>query len=158
MSDDPAARPPGPETKPDELPPFWRFLGLSAVEVRPGHGTVKVTVEPQHLRTLGFLHGGVLATLCDSSLGLAAWSAAPAGLSPVTIQLSVNFIRAVPLGATVLATADMQHVGRHTAVGRAEVHTEDGTLVGTASATFLYVAHDENGPRPTGRPDFHEGK
>lgn len=115
-------------------------------ESHRGHATVAVNVQERHLRTLGFMHGGVLATLADSALGLSAWSAAPANHTPVTIQLSVNFVRAVQLGQTILASARMQHIGRHTAVGRAEVHTDSGALVGTASATFLYVTQGERPP------------
>lgn len=124
-----------------QLPPYWQLLGIRPIHVVRGAAELEVLIEDRHLRTLGFMHGGVLASLVDSALGLAAWSAAVAGHTPVTVQLGVNFVRPVQLGDTVIAKATMQHLGRHTAVGRAEAHLRTGALVGTASATFLYVVH-----------------
>ncbi len=98
-------------------------------------------VDNQHMRDLGIMHGGVLATLLDSVMGMAASSMAPVGHFAVTVQLNLNFIRPAWEGETLLAEAEVMHSGRQTAVARGEVHTEAGSLVGTGSATFMYVAH-----------------
>jgi acyl-CoA thioesterase len=136
---------PNPDA-PSDHSPFWLLLGIEPVRVDHGEATVRVKIEHRHLRTLGLMHGGVLASLMDSSLGLAAWSAAPADHTPVTIQLNVNFVKAAPLGETITAASRMQHLGRHTAVGHAEAHNSLGELVGAASATFLYVTRADRGP------------
>ena len=47
------------------------------------------------------------------------------------------------MGETVLASAQLRHRGRKTAVGQAEVRTAAGALVATGSGTFLYVAHTD---------------
>lgn len=123
-------------------PPFWKHLGFRVVSFERGAATIEVEIVEHHLRTLGFMHGGVLMAMCDSALGMAAWSAAPDGSTPVTIQISVNFVKAVAKGDRLTTSATMQHLGRHTAVGRAEARTSAGVLAGTASATFMYVQAD----------------
>jgi uncharacterized protein (TIGR00369 family) len=137
--------PPSAES-PRDHSPYWQLLGIEPVEVDHGQASARIKIEHRHLRTLGLMHGGVLASLMDSSLGLAAWSAAPPDHTPMTIQLNVNFVKAVPLGETVTAASRMQHLGRHTAVGHAEARMSNGQLVGTASATFLYVTRSDGGP------------
>ena len=45
---------------------------MQARSVDPGHVTVRYAVGPDHLRTGGIAHGGIIATLMDTALGLAA--------------------------------------------------------------------------------------
>jgi uncharacterized protein (TIGR00369 family) len=89
------------------------------------------------------MHGGVLATLLDSVMGMAASSVAPAGHFAVTVQINLNFIRPAWEGELLIATGEVEHSGRTTAVARGEARTEGGSLVGTGSATFMYVAHTD---------------
>jgi len=111
--------------------------------VTPGHGRLELLVQSHHMRTLGIMHGGVLATLLDTVMGMAAGTRAPAGHFVVTVQLNINFIRPAWAGETLVATGEVRHVGRQTAVARGEVHTKTGTLVGSGSGTFMYLPHTD---------------
>lgn len=102
-----------------------------------------MTVQTRHLRNLGIMHGGVLATLLDSVMGMSVGSLGPAGHFVVTVQLNVNFIRPAWEGETLVAVAEVIHSGQQTAVARGEVRTARGNLVGSGSGTFLYVAHPD---------------
>ena len=82
----------------------------------------------------------------------------------MTAQLNVHFIRPACEGETLVASAEVRHAGRKTAVAQGEVRTEAGALVATASATFVYLPHtdatrtraDLAGPSPTSlRTDSH---
>jgi uncharacterized protein (TIGR00369 family) len=81
----------------------------------------------------------VIATLMDTSLGLAAAHHAAEGLDVVTAQINVNFIRPAWSGEVLQATAEIRHAGRKTAVATGEIRTENGELVATGSATLIYV-------------------
>lgn len=119
--------------------PFLDLLGMRASSVEPGRVVVHYEVGGDHLRTRGIAHGGVIATLMDTSLGLAASTRAPEGLDVVTAQINVNFIRPAWAGERLEAVAEVRHSGRKTAVASGEVRTESGTLVATGSATFVYI-------------------
>ncbi len=75
----------------------------------------------------------------DTVLGMSTASVAPEGHDVVTVQLNVNFIRAVALGETVVATGEVQHAGRRTAVARGELRTSTGELAATGSGTFMFL-------------------
>jgi uncharacterized protein (TIGR00369 family) len=105
---------------------------------------MELRVRRKHLRDLGIMHGGVLATLLDSVMGLAAGTLSPAGHFVVTVQLNLNFIRPAWEGETLVATGEVLHSGRLTAVAQGRVHTDQRILVGCGSATFMYILHTES--------------
>jgi acyl-CoA thioesterase len=109
------------------------------IEAGKGRGRVEFVVSRQHLRTYGIAHGGILATLLDTAMGMAAMSVAPPDHDVVTAQLNVNFIRSAWEGERLVTAADVRHSGRRTAVARGEVQTSDGQLVALGSATFLFT-------------------
>ncbi len=118
---------------------FLERLGVRSDD----RGRLVVELGPAHLRSLGIAHGGFIATLLDSVMGRDAGRSAPKDHYVVTAQLNVNFIRPGWEGETLLASAQIRHGGRKTAVAQGEVRTEAGALVATGSATFLYLEHTE---------------
>jgi uncharacterized protein (TIGR00369 family) len=121
------------------------LLGIRFLDVAPGRVRIELTVEPRHLRDLGIMHGGVLATLLDTVMGTAVSAQAPSGHFVVTVQLNVNFIRPAWQGETLVATGEVTHSGRQTAVARGEVRTSQDVLVGSGSGTFMYIVHTDSG-------------
>jgi acyl-CoA thioesterase len=130
--------------------PFLELLGVRPVEASRGRAVFELTVEDKHLRTLGLLHGGVTATLLDTALGYAAVTTAPSGHFVVTVQLNANFIRPAWLGERLLASGEVIHSGRQTAVARGEIRTADGELVASGTGTFMYVP--QSGPTVVRQP------
>jgi uncharacterized protein (TIGR00369 family) len=88
------------------------------------------------------MHGGVTAAMLDSFMGRAAFAHSPPGHHLVTLQLNVHFVRAARVGDTLIADGEVQHNGRRTAVVRGELRTEQGTLIATASGTFMHLPTD----------------
>lgn len=54
--------------------PFVNHVGplLQAIENEPGEITLGLNVELVHTNTMGFMHGGMIATICDSAMARAA--------------------------------------------------------------------------------------
>ena len=54
--------------------PFVNHVGplFQSVENAPGEITLGLTVELVHTNTMGFMHGGMIATICDSAMARAA--------------------------------------------------------------------------------------
>jgi uncharacterized protein (TIGR00369 family) len=121
--------------------PFLDHLGVRSIDVGPGRSRVKLVVSQRHLRTLGIVQGGVILTLLDAAMGLAAGTLAPAGQDVVTVQLDAHFIRPVGEGETLVATGGLKYSGRQTAVACGDVHTAGGVLVAIGSATFMHRPH-----------------
>jgi uncharacterized protein (TIGR00369 family) len=119
--------------------PYHALLGIWPREVAGGKSRVELTIEPHHLRAGTISHGGVFASLLDSAQGMAAASMARPGFDVVTAQLGVNFVRPAVVGDTLIATAEVQHAGRRTAVTRAEIRSPEGALFATGTATLLYL-------------------
>jgi uncharacterized protein (TIGR00369 family) len=119
--------------------PFLDLLDVLIAEMAPGRVVFQMTVDDRHLRTLGILHGGVTATLMDTALGFAAGTTAQKGFYVVTVQLNLNYVRPAWKGEILLATGEVVHAGKQTAVSRGEIRTADGTLVAVGQGTFMYV-------------------
>jgi acyl-CoA thioesterase len=125
---------------------FLERLGVRSDE----EGRLSLELRAGHLRTLGIAHGGVIATLLDSVMGLKANQSSPPDHYLVTAQLNVHFLRPAFEGETLVASSEVRHAGRKTAMAQGELHTAAGELVATASATFVYVPHSD---RTRSHPD-----
>jgi uncharacterized protein (TIGR00369 family) len=135
--------PQAPQTFDVPQVPFLDHLGVRSIDVGPGRCRVELVVLQRHLRTLGIVQGGVILTLLDAAMGLAAGALAPAGRGVVTVQLHAHFIRPVGEGETLVATGELKHSGRQTAVACGDVYRAEGVLVASGSATFMYRPHTD---------------
>ena len=116
---------------------FLERLGVRQDEA----GRLFLEVRAGHLRSLGIAHGGVIATLLDSVMGMTSHRSSPPDHYVVTAQLNVNFIRPAFEGETLIASCQVRHSGRMTAVAQGELSTSEGALVATSSGTFVFVPH-----------------
>ncbi len=117
---------------------FAGGLGVRPVAAEDGHARLEFEAREEHLNPAGTLHGGVLATLVDTAMGLAARSTAEDGV-PATSQLTVTYLRPGRPGM-ITATAEVRKQGEHLLVCDAEVEQEGRSLV-YALATFAVVRH-----------------
>lgn len=124
------------------MSPYHQTLGITSLRSGGGRAEAVLVLGEPHLRTLKIAHGGLLASLLDTATGLAASSQLPEDHYAVTAQLNCNFIRPAWSGETLMATGQVVHRGRRTAVSNGEIRTSDGALVATATATILYIPHD----------------
>jgi uncharacterized protein (TIGR00369 family) len=89
----------------------------------------------------GRVQGGVVALLADAAQFSAIRSRTPEGVSYSPIELKVNYLR--PLisdGRTARAQATVAHLGRRSAVARADVYDADGRAIAVASGSGLLSA------------------
>lgn len=119
--------------------PLLDHLCIRLLKMGHGEAEFEVTVDDPHLRTLGLLHGGVVATLLDTAMGSAANSVAPPDHHVVTVQLGVNFIRAAEKGDSLVATGHVRHQGRKTIVSAGEVTNAKNDLIAMGTATFMIL-------------------
>lgn len=115
-----------------------RLLGMNMTSIEPGSATFDLKTRVEHFNALGIVHGGIAASLLDSAMACAIHSTLNAGDGFVTVELKVNYIRAVGTeGETLTARGTVIHVGRSTAVADGQIRNDDGHLVAHATTTCL---------------------
>ena len=121
-------------------PPLAVLLNFDLVEIDEGRATFAVEPAEYHYNPIGVVHGGLAATLLDSAMGCAVHSTLPAGAGYTTLEIKVNFIRAMT-GTTgcVRCEAKVVHVGVRTATAEGRVIDEAGKLYAHGSTTCLIL-------------------
>ena len=119
-------------------PPFGVLLGFTIEEVVPGRAVFSVEPAEYHYNPIGTVHGGLAATLCDSALGCAIHSGLPAGSGYTTLELHVNFVRAITRETgRVRCIATVLHQGGRMATAEAKLLDAAGTLYAHATTTCM---------------------
>lgn len=125
-------------------PPFGTLLGMEFVEVAPGRAVFALQPAEYHYNPIGVVHGGVASTLLDSAMGCALQSTLPAETGYVTLELKVNFLRALTRDTgRVICEGEVIHVGGRVATAQARLVDEQGTLCAHATSTLMVFRPDE---------------
>jgi uncharacterized protein (TIGR00369 family) len=118
--------------------PIGALIGMVFTEVEEGRIVMHLTPAEYHYNPIGTMHGGVLATLLDSVMGCAVHSTLPAGRAYTTLEIKVNYVRAVTEASGQLAAVgNVVHTGRRSAVAEGKVTDAKGRLCATATTTCL---------------------
>jgi uncharacterized protein (TIGR00369 family) len=122
-------------------PPIGRLLGFRLKEIEPGRAVFEMEADERHHNPMGTLHGGVYCDLADAAMGYAYAAMLAEGESFTTVELKINFLRAVRQGKL---TAEARVVKAGSALGYVEcdVSDQDGRLVARASSTCLKLQQD----------------
>jgi uncharacterized protein (TIGR00369 family) len=112
---------------------FAAHLGIEQVALEPGVARMSCALQPHMTNSWGIAHGGVVMTLLDVTLCMAARTLHPHSAGIVTIELSTAFIDAGK--GTLQAEARVLRNGRSLIFVEGEVRNEDGTLVAKAQGT-----------------------
>lgn len=121
-------------------PPAIGLIGITLTEVDPGRVVMRLTPGPQHANPMGTMHGGMLATLLDSVMGCAVHTTLAPGSSYSTLEIKVNYIRAVtPASGELAGEGKVVHAGRRSAVAEGRVIDAKGRVVATASTTCIIL-------------------
>lgn len=127
---------------------FHRWAGIELIRAEPGEVEIALRAEDHHLNLLGTVHGGMLATVADTAMGLAMRTRMERGSNYVTAQLDLHYLapgrtgRIVGIGRAVKSGGQMGYA-------EADVLGEGNSLLARASATFIVVRE---------RPDREGGR
>jgi uncharacterized protein (TIGR00369 family) len=118
--------------------PVSQLMGFALTEVESGRAVFECEPSESHYNPIGSVHGGVISTLLDSALSCAVHSTLPAGTGYTTIELKVNFVRPVMVGAGRLRSEGrVIHVGSRLATAEARLTEATGRLFAHAVGTCL---------------------
>ncbi len=129
---------------------FHNEVGFQIDATNSGHGFVTVTgsVERRHLNINGVVHGGVYATILDTSMGAAVVSVLGEGETTATTSLYVEFLRAAREGETLTARGDVLRRGRHIAFAEGNLFGSDGRRFSQARGTWYIWSTEDRTPTP----------
>jgi uncharacterized protein (TIGR00369 family) len=130
----------------EEFSPFNRLLGIKGESVGPGHAVMTLEVRPDLVGDprRPALHGGVVATLVDTTGGAAAWSALAVGESVSTVDLTIDYLEPAGLGEPLRAEATLIRKGNRVCHVRVSV-TQGDVLV--AEGRGVYNIHRARGDK-----------
>lgn len=121
-------------------PPIAALMDFQIVELQEGRAVFAVNPAEYHYNPIGVVHGGLAATLLDSAMGCAIHSMLPAGAGYTTLELKVNFIRAMTSETgRVRGEGKLIHLGGRTATAEGRVIDESGKLYAHATTTCLIL-------------------
>jgi len=120
------------------MPPIADTLGFTAVSVAGGVARFELDPQEFHYNPIGSVHGGVIATLCDSACGCAVHSLLPAGAYYTSLDLAVKFLRPVTAATGVLSCeGTVLHLGSRSALAQASLTGRDGKLYAQATSSCM---------------------
>src|ERR1043165_149420 len=116
--------------------PIGRLLGFVLTVIEPGRAVFEMEVDERHHNPMGTLHGGVYCDLADAAMGYAYAATLGEGETFTTVELKINFLRAVRK-ATLTAEAKVVKAGGTLGYVECDVKDETGKLVARASSTCM---------------------
>ncbi|MBP2621436.1 PaaI family thioesterase [Streptococcus panodentis] len=110
------------------------FENYEIEEMKGGRVVVTTKVVDSSLNYYGNAHGGYLFTLCDQISGLVLISQ---GVDGVTLQSSINYLKAGRLGDVLTIRGHCVHAGRTTRVVDVVIANQEGANVCKATFTMF---------------------
>jgi uncharacterized protein (TIGR00369 family) len=120
---------------------------LHTLDFKPTHlekGKVIFSFQPQefHYNPIGSVHGGVISAILDSAMGCTLHSILEAGSGYTTLELKVNFLKAVNTKIEELhAVGKIIHAGGRTALVEAKLIDKDNTVYAHGVSTCLILKY-----------------
>jgi uncharacterized protein (TIGR00369 family) len=129
---------------------FRQLVGYRTKAWREGYGEVELVIGPQHLNSVGIVHGGIYTSLLDVALGHAvAYCTVPGNFRfSTTVTITTSFLKGAREGVLTATGRIVGGQGR-LVTGTGEVRDGTGELCAVAQASFLYFPGSE---RPEGVP------
>lgn len=122
--------------KESDLAIFEKFLKPTLEKLEEGLAVVKMEVIDDHLNLHRMVHGGVLATLADFTMGIAAITH---NKSIVTTDMSISYIKNVTSGKAIEAVGSVTHNGNKMIRTTCDIFDEGGNLLVKAIGSYFVL-------------------
>ena len=115
-------------------------LEISIHEIDFGKANFEFTPQDFHYNAVGTVHGGVISTILDTAMGCTLMSTLTKEFTFTTLELKVNFIKAVTQNTGKMKDIKkIIHAGRTTAMTEASLIDESGKVYAHATSTCLIM-------------------
>jgi len=118
--------------------PFAKLMGMRLVDMQLDMAVIKIDMRDDLRHPGGILHGGVTATLIDTTMAFAVRTRVAPDEGTATIDLTVHYLRP-HISGTFTCTATVVRAGKRIFTVSADVHNEEGALIATAISTYTRI-------------------
>jgi uncharacterized protein (TIGR00369 family) len=123
----------------EALPPAAAtLLGMRLAAFASGEATVELDATSAHGNPMGTVQGGIIAAVADAAMGWAYMTTLGEGESYTTVEMKINFLRAVRAGR-LSARARVKNAGRTLGLIECDVLDPGDQLVAHAVSTCLIL-------------------
>ncbi len=120
---------------------FMHHIGFSITRIDAGEVAGEMPIAPFSLQQMGYVHGGITATLADIVAGFAAYTCTPLDRNVVTSSLHIQYF-APGYGESLRAVGKVVKAGSRLHYCESEVYVRDGQeerLIARAISTMAVV-------------------
>jgi uncharacterized protein (TIGR00369 family) len=118
--------------------PIGMLMQFDIRALEEGRVEFGCTLDESVYNPIGVVHGGLVCTLLDTVAGCAVHTTLPAGMAYTSIEIKVNYLRAVhATSGPLTAIGRVVKPGRRVAFGEGEILDAQGRSVATASSSLL---------------------
>jgi uncharacterized protein (TIGR00369 family) len=119
-------------------PPIATLMQMGITALEEGRVEFTCTVDESVYNPIGVVHGGLVCTMLDTVAGCAVHTTLPAGIGYTSIELKVNYLRAVhATSGPLTAVGTVTKPGRRVAFAEGEVRDAAGKVVANATSSLL---------------------
>lgn len=119
-------------------PPISGLMEFAIADAQNGRVVFTCRPDESAYNPIGAIHGGLICTLLDSVTGCAVHSTLPAGKGYTSIEIKVNYLKAVRLSSGLLtAVGTVVKSGSRVGFSEGVVTDGSGAIVATATSTLL---------------------
>ena len=111
---------------------FSQWLGIEVLEIKEGFSKIKMLIRAEMINGLGIVHGGITFSLADSCFAFACNNR---NILSVALDTSINFIKPVHVGDTLVAEATEMHNGKSTGLYHVAITNQKGHVVALFKGT-----------------------
>lgn len=125
-----------------EIPeaPAVTALEIKINEIAFGKANFEFIPQDFHYNAVGTVHGGVISTILDTAMGCTLLSTLTSELTFTTLELKINFIKAVTnKTGKMIAVGKIIHAGRTTAIIEASLIDGNGKIYAHGTSTCLIM-------------------
>jgi uncharacterized protein (TIGR00369 family) len=116
---------------------FGDLLGINFIILEKGIVEYTAKIDSNLLATQIAAHGGLIATLCDGALGIAALSCVVEEDKVVaTVEMHVKYLKAVLFEDQLTAKAQVISAGKRLLFSECKVFNQRNEIVASATGTF----------------------
>ncbi len=123
-----------------DFPPLLHTLDFKVEGASEGSAVFSFQPQEFHYNPIGTVHGGVITAMLDSAMGCSLHSMLEAGVGYTTLEIKVNFLKAITIKTGVLkAIGKVIHNGSRMALTEAQLVDEAGTVYAHGTSTCMIL-------------------
>ncbi|MCH6267965.1 PaaI family thioesterase [Neobacillus citreus] len=115
---------------------IWNHLNIQVLEAQNGEAVIEMPVEDHLKQKQGVLHGGIIATILDMGMALAATTVLSEEEYTTTLDFHTCYLRPM-FGKVLRGKGKIVKKGKRVMVVTAEAYDEHGELIATSTGNFM---------------------